>query len=77
MVAAYLIDVLFGIIAVIVGLLLIFRPAPTLQFVVFIGRGHPGQKRGRHRRRAAYRYGGWGWSLAGGIMGLIVGAGSC
>jgi hypothetical protein len=68
-------SVLFGIVAVIVGLLLIFRPAPTVQFVVvalgvFILVKSVVAIVGAVRRR----YDGWGWSVAGGIMGFIVGA---
>jgi uncharacterized membrane protein HdeD (DUF308 family) len=68
-------NVLFGIVAVIVGLFLIFRPAATVQLVV-VALGVYVLARSvvaivsalRHRR------GGWGWSVAGGVMGLIVGA---
>jgi len=68
-------NVAFGIVAVIVGLLLIFQPAATVQFVVlalgvFVLVKSVVVIIGALRRRD----GGWGWTLAGGIMGVIVGA---
>ena len=68
-------NVVFGIVAVIVGLLLVFRPATAVQLVIVALGIYLVVKSvvtviGALRRR----YGGWGWSLAGGIMGFIVGA---
>jgi uncharacterized membrane protein HdeD (DUF308 family) len=64
---------LFGVAAIIIGLLVIFQPRVTIQFRVvalgvFLLLKSMVTIVGAIRRR----YGGWGWALAGGIMGLIV-----
>src|SRR6185369_14350071 len=59
----------------IVGLLLIFRPSTAVQLVIVaLGIYLVVKSAVTIISALRRRYGGWGWSLAGGVMGLIVGA---